>query len=222
MFENFEVRGYARQRLKGNWLMAALTVLVYGLIVGAVSVVIGMVDNPQNPNLTLRFVSNIVSILIYGPMTFGIAYLWISFNRGNALQMENLFHGFKGEMFGKTFLLGLIQNIYIFLWSLLFLIPGIIKALSYSMSFYIMVDHPEYNYKDCIDASKAMMDGFKLQLLLLYLSFIGWAILSVFTLGIGYFFLAAYVQTSTANFYERIKGRIFPAEAVQPDQSNPV
>lgn len=110
------------------------------------------------------------------------------------------------SIFGKAFLTNLLVRIFTTLWTLLFIIPGVIAAYSYSMTFYILADHPEMSPMDAIQASKEMMKGHKWQLFCLQLSFIGWAILSLFTLGIGYLFLIPYTDQATYAFYRNISG----------------
>ena len=96
--------------------------------------------------------------------------------------------------------------VFVFLWSLLFFIPGIIKALAYSMYPYIIADNPEIDAMEALRQSEEMMRGNKTRLLALFVSFIGWFILCIFTAGIGLFFLMPYIQTSVANFYVDLRG----------------
>ena len=91
------------------------------------------------------------------------------------------------------------------LWSLLLVIPGIIKSYSYAMTSFILKDEPEMKNNAAIEKSMAMMEGNKMKLFMLDLSFIGWAILCIFTLGIGLLFLQPYVAISRAAFYEDLK-----------------
>jgi uncharacterized membrane protein len=99
----------------------------------------------------------------------------------------------------------LLMNIFIFLWSLLFIIPGIVKIFSYAMTPYILEEHPELSANEAIDRSRAMMKGHKFDLFWLLLSFIGWGILSLFTFGIGALWLGPYFQGAHAAFYEDVK-----------------
>ena len=99
----------------------------------------------------------------------------------------------------------LLMRIFIYLWSLLFIIPGIVKVFSYAMTPYILEENPELSANDAIDRSRAMMRGHKFDLFWLWLSFIGWAFLSICTLGIGLFWLAPYQETAVAAFYEDVK-----------------
>ena len=93
------------------------------------------------------------------------------------------------------------------LWSLLLVIPGIIKSYSYAMTSFILKDEPEMKNNAAIEKSMAMMEGNKMKLFMLDLSFIGWAILCIFTLGIGLLFLQPYVAISRAAFYEDLKAQ---------------
>ena len=98
-----------------------------------------------------------------------------------------------------------LMYLFIVLWSFLFIIPGIIKAFSYSMTPYILEENPELSANEAIDRSRAMMKGHKFDLFWLFLSFIGWFFLSLLTLGIGGLWLGPYMQTATAAFYEDVK-----------------
>ena len=98
-----------------------------------------------------------------------------------------------------------LMVVFVFLWSLLLIIPGIVKAFSYAMTPYILEEHPELSAGEAIDHSRAMMKGHKFDLFWLLLSFIGWGFLCLFTFGIGYLWLTPYMQTSVAAFYEDVK-----------------
>lgn len=99
----------------------------------------------------------------------------------------------------------LLMRIFIFLWSLLLFIPGIVKSFSYAMTPFILEENPDLSANEAIDHSRAMMRGHKFDLFWLYLSFIGWAFLTVFTLGVGLLWLIPYMQASLAAFYEDVK-----------------
>ncbi len=99
-----------------------------------------------------------------------------------------------------------LKGLYTFLWSLLLIIPGIIAAYSYAMTGYILAEHPELTASEAIERSKEMMSGNRFRLFCLQLSFIGWAILCTFTLGIGNLWLTPYKQAAIAAFYREISG----------------
>ena len=187
-----DFRNRAWNALTGRWGEAAVTALVYMLIVGACSL------------LSAAGIGTIASLLISGP--FAVAWCIISLKilHGESFDIKNLFDGFNN--FLNTFLLYLLNYIFIFLWSLLLIVPGIIKSLSYSMSFYIMAENPEMTPSEVRKASIAMMEGNKWRLFCLNFSFIGWYFLCGLTFGILTFWVIPYVQTAMAAFYEEIKG----------------
>ena len=112
------------------------------------------------------------------------------------LATSNYWHKVWGMFLGMLFT---------FLWSLLFIIPGIVKCFSYSMTPFILEEHPELGANEAIDHSRAMMKGHKFDLFWLILSFIGWGFLCLFTFGIGYLWLVPYMDTSISAFYEDVK-----------------
>jgi uncharacterized membrane protein len=103
--------------------------------------------------------------------------------------------------------------VFILLWMLLLIIPGIIAALSYSMTFYIIADDETMDAMEAIDKSKAMMDGYKWKYFCLALRFVGWALLCILTLGIGFFWLMPYMQVTNAKFYEDVKANYMSQQA---------
>ena len=107
--------------------------------------------------------------------------------------------------YGRALSVSLLQAIYLILWTLLLIVPGIIKAYSYSQTFFIALDKPELGAEECINESMRMMNGYKMKLFLLDLSFIGWWLLSILSLGIGFLWLLPYIYTSRSHFYEELK-----------------
>lgn len=146
---------------------------------------------------------SVVLMLILLPLGWGYAVSFLKHSRGESVDLGGLFSGYKdfSRVFGTVFL----QGLYTVLWSLLLIVPGIVKSLSYAMTPYILLDHPELQYDSAIERSMRMMRGNKLRLFLLYLSFIGWAILATFTCGLGFMWLAPYVEASVAAFYEDVR-----------------
>ena len=132
-----------------------------------------------------------------------IPSIFLDVIRGIKLDFARLFDGFKD--YGRILGTMLLTTVYTFLWTLLLVIPGIMKSYSYAMTLFILKDYPELQYDAAIEKSMAMMSGRKMKMFLLDLSFIGWAILCCFTLGIGFLFLAPYVEASHAAFYEDLK-----------------
>ena len=190
---NSEIRAKSREVLGGKifaqkWLMALLASLVVSIIVSVAS----------------SFTFGIGAIVLAGPLYLGINKLFLNTVRtSDEIKVERVFDGFKN--FKSSFILSIMESIFIFLWSLLLIVPGIIKAYAYSMSIYILADHPEYTWKQCLAESQKMMKGHKWSLFCLQLSFIGWIIVSIFTLGLGMLWVAPYQQTANAVFYNELK-----------------
>ena len=111
------------------------------------------------------------------------------------------------HIFWKAFGLRLVMGIFITLWTLLFIIPGIIASYSYAMAPYLMAENPDMGIMEAIRRSKEIMQGNKWRLFCLHFSFIGWAFLCLFTCGIGYLFLSPYQMLAEAAFYREITGK---------------
>lgn len=186
---NSEIRAAARSQLKGKWGMPILVCFLFCVITGVSG--------------SIPYIGCIISIIIGGPMSMGLVKYFILLKREENPGLENLFDGFK--MFTPNLVLYLLIALFTFLWGLLLIIPGIIKGLGYSMSFYILNDNPGMPATEAIKQSQELMRGNKGKLFLLELSFIGWALLCVLTLFIGYLWLMPYMQLSMANFYENLK-----------------
>jgi len=145
-----------------------------------------------------------VGLVLTGPLTLGLANYELKLLRNEESNTGDLFKGFKN--FGRAVVLFLLEFIYLCLWTLLFIIPGIIKSYSYAMSFYILKDNPEMEAKEAITKSREMMKGHKWELFVLQLSFIGWILLTMLTFGIlGVFFVGPWMNLTYAKFYESIK-----------------
>jgi len=185
------IRGFARESLSGNWLNA---VLAYLIILGITSVV-----------STLQ----VVTWIILGSLTYGLYLYYIVLVREKAGDFNLLFKAFSfsGQnlgLFGKTLGSYLLVSLYVFLWTLLLIVPGIIAAYSYRMVFYILIDNPEIGVSEALRQSKKMMYGYKSKLFCLDLSFIGWGLLCILTFGIGILWLSPYMLTSQTIFYEEL------------------
>ena len=144
------------------------------------------------------------AMLIEGPLGVGVAFVFISLMRGkNKIDIEDMFKGFRDNL-GRNLLLGFLANLFVALWSLLFIIPGIVKLYAYSMAYYIANEHPEYDWKACLDESQRLTRGHKLDLFVLDLSFIGWYIVGALCLGIGVLWVAPYHACAKVNYFDAI------------------
>jgi uncharacterized membrane protein len=205
---NTEIKACARQQLQGVWGEMAFTFFVYFLMYLPANIITVLDSSreyfPEIPSFFgLNFLLSIAVFLVNGPFALGFAGYFMRRVRGEEIHLSIIFEGFN--RFFRSFLLMFLTSLLTALWSLLLLVPGIVKALAYSMAFYIMRDNPDIEPLDAIDKSQVMMRGYKGKLLLLELSFIGWALLGLLTLGIGYLWLYPYISLSLANFYENLK-----------------
>ena len=198
-----DYRQLAWQRLNGRWGMMILIMLVYSLIVSALSY------------------TGIGSLLLLGVFNIGLCSVTLTLSRTGEAKFEPLFDGFKGNI-ANAIVTSILYQVFLALWTLLFIVPGIVKSFSYAMTFYILRDNPEMTATEAITASRKMMDGHKVELFCLRLSFIGWILLGVLACGIGMLFVAPYMQMADAAFYENLKAQQAPigAPAFEQAQQN--
>ena len=187
-----EMRATAAAALKGKWGSAVLVTFVYMAITCVGSAILGIIPG-------LNLIAIIASVILVSGFMVGLLNM---LRTGEKVDVSCLFEFFKESRLWVTILL---MYVYTFLWTLLFVIPGIIKGYAYAMTPFILKDNPNMKNNEAIELSMAMMDGHKWDLFCLQLSFIGWAFLCVLTFGIGYLWLVPYMQTSTAAFYEDVK-----------------
>ena len=190
----------ALSALENKWGNFVLITFVYGFIIGITQVLSGDKDSPA----ILHLISLVLFILAL-PLTWGYQTLFLGAVRGGEATAKDMFEGYNKELFSRVLTTTLLYYVYVFLWSLLLLIPGCIKSYSYAMTPYILKDNPEMKNNAAIEESMRMMDGHKLELFILDLSFIGWALLSLLTCGVGFLWLTPYMNMARVNFYEDLK-----------------
>lgn len=159
----------------------------------------------------LAIVFTILHFTIGGAITLGYVKFNLNLVDRKPATFAQLFSEF--HRFGTGFFMQLLRNIYTFLWSLLFVFPGIYAAYGYAMTPYILSENPEMTANEAITKSKELMDGNRWRLFCLEMSFFGWALLvALFTLGIGSLWLKPYMETSFAAFYREIKAEKYGRE----------
>jgi len=157
----------------------------------------------------------IIIALVMGVIYFilgsfvGVGYAKFNLNLVDKKEtaFETLFEYFS--YWRTTAVMRLLRGLYVFLWSLLFVIPGIVAGFSYAMTDYIMAENPELTASEAIEQSKAMMMGNRFRLFCLQFSFIGWDILATLAFGIGHLWLTPYKQAAYAAFYREVSGTKF-------------
>ncbi len=139
-------------------------------------------------------------MIVGGPFALGVSYFSLAYARGEQARFEQVFDGWK--KFEQSCPLYIVRNIFIFLWTLLLIIPGIIAGINYSQAFYLLADEPDLKVMDALKKSKEMMQGHKMRYFGLCMRMFGWALLCLLTFGIGFLWLMPYSAVAFANFYD--------------------
>ncbi|MCD2246634.1 DUF975 family protein [Listeria marthii] len=162
-----QVKRTAKESLRGNWGIAIGIFVLAWLILTVTGGILGWIP----------FVGQVAMILVTGPLYTGVAWVYLAISRGEQPDVAYMFSGFKE--FGRTFVAYLLICIFTFLWSLLLIVPGIIKTYSYSQTFFILRDNPNISPLDAITESRHMMNGHKGRLFGLSLTFLLWYLIPI-------------------------------------------
>lgn len=225
-----DYRRISRESLRGKWPLAVIAGLVALLLGGTATnsnsinfninldngieetvidpffsgggsaVLAGIVASIFTVALVTALISLVIRLVLGSVISLGYAKFNLRLvDRAEETKLGDLFSYFGYWV--NALCAELLRSLYVFLWSLLFVIPGIVATYSYSMTSYILAEHPELSAREALACSKDMMRGHRWSLFCLQLSFIGWEILSAFTFGIGTLFLTPYRNTAVAAFY---------------------
>ena len=206
-----EIKAIGKERFKANYWPCVLAIVLFGVVLGLISG-IGSIGSEVDLNTgevqpgPLNGVMSIVSLLVTGPLTIGLAGFFVQNIYGNqditaAYPIVSCKEGFGRKMGGYLWML-----LFNFLWTLLFIIPGIIKGFSYAMTPFILSDCPNVKARDALKLSMRMMAGHKWELFVFQLSFIGWELLSGLTLGIlSVFYVDPYMNSAQACWYLEVR-----------------
>lgn len=195
-----EIKERAKASLEGK-LGESIKVILVLAAVGFVTGFITKVGTEVNSN-ALIILSDIISFVATSMLSFGSLSFFLKLSRDEEVTYKEVFE--KTNMFLPYIIISLVSAIFSLLWGLLFIIPGIIAAISYSQAMFIKLDNPDMDEIECIRKSKEIMNGHKLDYFILNLSFIGWAFLGIFTFGILYIWLIPYISLAQANFYNSL------------------
>lgn len=199
-----QLKKAAKESLSGRWGFAILMFVLFSII-QSIPTIIG--PDPNEDLNAMSAVSIILSILLI-PIAAGWTWVAMSFARNEEVKVADLFEPYK--IFGKVIGVSIVQAVFLFLWTLLLIIPGIIKSFSYLLTFYILRDEPSIGILEAITRSRQLMDGHKMEAFLLFLSFIGWALLVIVTLGLAVLWVGPYFSVTLAKFYDRVRGEQTP------------
>ena len=206
----------AQDNLQGNWGLSVGVAFLAALL-GGLNMSSGFnlnIDSEQLQNLPPLLSSlltaylsvvgtlGLAQFIVGGAVNLGYTRYLLDQHDKKELSFHTLFSQF--DRFGQGFAQMFLRNLYILLWSLLFIIPGFVKQYSYAMTPYIMAEHPEMSANEAITASRQLMDGHKGELFWLHLTFFGWMLLNALTLGIGSLWLNPYMNATNAAFYRQL------------------
>lgn len=222
MKSNQYYKNEALSALRGNWANA----LVATIILVALALFFS-----SNDAINSYYQRIVINPFIGYSLSFVSLFVLLPLAVGYSNSMRVLLETGDNRLATNSFSLGfgnwlhvvwgmILSTIYIFLWTLLLIIPGLIKSYSYALTPYILVEHPEMSANEAIEESMRLMDGHKFDLFYLQLSFIGWAILSILSLGLGFFWLIPYQMTAQAAFYRDIKNEAMPLQdnVIEPER----
>ena len=190
MTNNAQIMSDARESLTGKWPLAIGTFLIFLLIsMGAT---------------LIPFAGQVIGFLIAGPLAVGGAFFALNIVREQAAKTDDLFFGFNNNL-GNSILAYLLVFVFVFIGFVLLIIPGIIVALAFSQTWFILAENPSMDSYDAIIKSKNMMNGYKWQYFKIGLRLFGLGLLCLLTLGIGFLWLLPYQYVVYAKFYEQVK-----------------
>jgi len=208
-----EIKAIGKSRFLANYWPCVLAVLLVALALGVVSGALNAPATIQAANsgdpetISVSSSFSILALLVAGPLEIGLCYFFVMnvLGRDDLTATTPFVAGFSGN-FGRKLGGFLWMYLFTFLWSLLFIIPGIIKAYSYAMTPYILADCPNVKAKDALKLSMRIMSGHKWELFVFHLSFIGWGLLSLLTFGLlSIFFVDPYMKSSEATYYLEVR-----------------
>jgi uncharacterized membrane protein len=217
---NAMLRKLARSQLKGSWLPMIGISVIYVVFVLCVSFIINFFTVLASSRMDYydfvkisvgNYIANALVCILCSPLVFGLYDCFLKKARGGAVRIDSLFTGFN--MVGKAFSLSFYNFLFLTGWFLLLIIPGCIKVISYSMAYFIMLDNPRMSSTEAITASRNMMNGYKAKFFFLNLSFLGWFLLCILSLGIGFIWLFPYITLANTNLYEELKKNYAQREA---------
>lgn len=184
-----ELKSAAKEQIKGK----IGKLFLVSLVIFAIAFACGFIP----------FVGGIASFIITPALSLSVCMIYLKLTKNEEISVGNVFDGFNNT--GKALWLNILIGVFTFLWTLLLIIPGIVKSFAYSMAYYVLAENPELTAREALNKSKEIMNGHKMELFILQLSFIGWAILGALTFGIGFIWIMPYISATTANFYNSIK-----------------
>lgn len=210
-----EIKAIGKEQFKLNYWNCVLAALLVTAVMGVVTwmtngeEIVQMVNGqPGQATITVRSnAGGLLALLLGGPIAVGLNYFFVKNVRGERDELSvttpftEAFKNYPRKLGGSLWM-----GLFVFLWALLFVIPGIIKGISYSMTQYLLADCPNVKARDALKLSMRMMNGHKWEYFVMGLSFLGWILLSALTLGIlSVFYVDPYMRSSFAEYYLELR-----------------
>lgn len=221
-----ELKARAKATLKGQYWKLLGVMLLVSLISSAVTGVVNVQNlfaEGSGFNTAAVSIGALVSIavglFVSVPFSLGLNRMYIRAAQGCRADTEELLYVYRSGNLLNAVLVNFLEGLFVFLWSLLFIIPGIVKAFSYFMIDFLLAENPALSQERAFEISKQVMRGNRGKAFVLGLSFIGWYLLSLLTFGIGVVFLAPYVQMTYAHFYLELKERAIDTGIILPEDN---
>ena len=223
-----EIKSIGKEKFKLNYWNCVLAALLVTAVMGAISWIgsgqeITRTINGEYGEATVSLRSNVgslLTILLGGPLTIGLNSFFVRNIKGQTQDLtvttpfNEAFQNYPRKLGGSLWM-----GLFVFLWSLLLIIPGIIKSISYSMTPYILADCPNVKARDALKLSMRMMNGHKWEYFVMGLSFLGWILLSALTLGIlSVFYVDPYMRSSFAEYYLELRDEALRTGAITQGQ----
>lgn len=201
MGTNQTYKNRALKSLEGKWVEGIIATIFYLLISGVGGSVVSLPFGQDA--ITLRMGSQGIWTLLCLPLSWGFVVYFLRLIRNQDISYGRLFDGYKD--FGRIFLAGLLVLLCEAIGFALLIVPGIILSLMFSQTCFILKDDPQVSATDAMKRSMEMMNGHKMELFVIWLSFFGWGILAMLTCGFGFLFLLPYLYATLAHYYEDLK-----------------
>ena len=188
------LKAKAKMDIRGKiWNLLGVSLIIY-IVIFAISFILGFIPG----------VGSLLAVIVSAPLTLSLIKIYLAIaNEDKTPQIADAFCGY--DDWKSAMKLYLLMLVYVFLWSLLLLIPGIIKSYAYSQAYFILAENKGMSAREALRRSEQMMNGRKMDFFILSLSFIGWSLLGALTFGIAYIWILPYMQATYANFYNSIK-----------------
>ncbi len=223
-----EIKAIGKEQFKLNYWTCVLAALLVTAVMGVITwmtngeEIVQMVNGqPGQATITVRSnAGGLLALLLGGPIAVGLNYFFVKNVRGEREELSvttpftEAFKNYPRKLGGSLWM-----GLFVFLWALLFVIPGIIKGISYSMTQYLLADCPNVKARDALKLSMRMMNGHKWEYFVMGLSFLGWILLSALTLGIlSVFYVDPYMRSSFAEYYLELRDEALRTGAITQGQ----